>query len=135
MSEAAKKRPQFRNIHITDLAFNYRMPLAAKVSILHRISGVAIFIFLPFILYLLDLSITSEGSYERFRGLLEHPLAKIVVLGLAWGYLHHFCAGIRHLVLDTHTSNTKEGARTTAIITLVVSLALTAVVAVKLFGA
>ena len=135
MSEAAKKRQQFRNIHITDLAFNYRMPLAAKVSILHRISGVVLFLLLPFILYLLDLSLTSEGTYEQFRGVLARPFPKLSVLGLSWAYLHHFCAGIRHLVLDTHVSATKEGARSTAIITLVVSLLLTALVAFKLFGA
>jgi succinate dehydrogenase / fumarate reductase, cytochrome b subunit len=135
MSEALKKdRPEFRNIHVTDI-LRYRMPAAAKVSIMHRISGVLIFLLLPFILWMLDASLTSEISFARFQEVLSHPIAKLIVLALSWGYLHHFCAGLRHLFLDMHFAPGKEGAHSTAIITLVVSLALTAVVALKLFGA
>jgi succinate dehydrogenase / fumarate reductase cytochrome b subunit len=134
MSEAAKNRPQFRNIHVTDLAFNYRMPLAAKVSIMHRISGAFIFLMLPFILYLLDKSLTSEGTYEYFRGYIAHPLVKLAVLALVWGYLHHFCAGIRHLVADVHIGADKDGARKSAVAVLAVSLPLTVLIALKLFG-
>ena len=54
---------------------------------------------------------------------------------LSWAYLHHFCAGIRFLVLDTHVAVNKEGGRQTALAVLVVSLLLTLVVALKLFGA
>lgn len=134
MSEVAKKRPQFRNIHITDLAFNYRMPLAAKVSIMHRISGAFIFLLLPFILYLLDKSLTSEGTYEYFRGYVAHPLVKLTVWLLVWAYLHHFCAGLRHLVMDTHVAATKEGARKSAIAVLAVSLPLAVLVGLKMIG-
>jgi len=134
MSEAVKKRPEFRNIHITDLAFNYRMPLAAKVSIMHRISGAFIFLMLPFLLYLLDNSLTSEGTYEFFRGYLQHVPVKIAVTLLAWSYLHHFCAGIRHLAADLHIGSDKEGARSSAVAVLAVSVPLTALVALKLFG-
>lgn len=134
MSEAAKKRPQFRNIHITDLAFNYRMPLAAKVSIMHRISGAFIFLLLPFILYLLDKSITSEGTYEYFRGYLAHPLVKLTALLLIWAYLHHFCAGIRHLVADLHIGADKDGARKSAVAVLAVSLPLVVLIGLKMFG-
>ena len=66
MSEAAKPRPQFRNIHVTQLA-NYRLPLAGVVSILHRISGLFMFVFLPFILYLLDNSLTSSYSFDYIK--------------------------------------------------------------------
>lgn len=135
MSEALKKdRPQYRNIHVTQI-LRYRMPLAAIVSILHRISGVLIFLLLPFVLFLLDQSLTSELSFEYFKGFLAHPLAKLIVLVLAWGYLHHFCAGVRHLLLDVHFALTKEAARKTALTTLCVSLFLTLLVALKLFGA
>ncbi|WP_151447579.1 succinate dehydrogenase, cytochrome b556 subunit [Lacisediminimonas profundi] len=135
MSEAVKKeRPQFRNIHITQIV-RYRMPLAAIVSILHRVSGALIFLLLPFILFLLDKSLTSEISFDYFKGFLSLWFVKLVVLALSWGYLHHFCAGIRHLLLDVHVAGTKEGARKTAVATLGVSLFLTALVALKLFGA
>jgi succinate dehydrogenase / fumarate reductase, cytochrome b subunit len=135
MAEATKKpRPEFRNIGIGQLS-QYRLPLAGKVSILHRASGLLLFVCLPFILYLLDQSLTSELSFEAFKGFLANPVVKIVVLVLAWSYLHHFCAGIRFLLLDTHVAVNKEGGKQTALIVLIVSLLLTLAVALKLFGA
>lgn len=134
MSAVNKDRPQFRNIGITQIV-RYRMPLSAIVSILHRISGLLIFLFLPFLLYLLEQSLTSEISFEHFKGILSHWTAKVLVLALAWAYLHHFCAGIRHLFQDAHIGLTKEATRTSALVSLAVSLLLTALVAAKLFGA
>ncbi|MCL4747389.1 MAG: succinate dehydrogenase, cytochrome b556 subunit [Burkholderiaceae bacterium] len=132
---AGDARPQFRNIHVTQLA-QYRLPLAALVSILHRVSGAALLVFgLPFVLYLFEMSLTSELSFQTFRAVSSHWFAKLVLLGLIWAYLHHFCAGIRYLFLDIHVGVAKAPSRTTAAITLGVSLALTAVVALKLFGA
>ena len=139
MSEAVKEvakndRPQFRNINIWDL-LNYRFPLASIVSVLHRISGGLIFLLLPFVLYLLDQSLTSESTFGYFRGIVSNWCAKLVILALCWAYLQHFCAGIRHLVMDTHLGLDKDSARRSAIAVLVVSLSLTALVALKLFGA
>ena len=135
MSEAVRKeRREFRNIHVTQIA-RYRMPLSAIVSILHRISGALIFLLLPVALYLLDRSLTSETSFDYFKGIISHGFVKLVLLALAWAYLHHFCAGIRHLLMDKHFALSKEGARRTAAVTLVISLLLTALVALKLFGA
>jgi succinate dehydrogenase / fumarate reductase cytochrome b subunit len=138
MSEAVKEvpkkvRPEFRNIHITELS-NYRMPPSAIVSILHRISGAGMFLMMPFLLYLLQLSLRSEDSFMQFKGVLEHVLVKILVLGLSWAYLHHFCAGIRHLFMDNHFALDKDGSRITAKAVLIVSLLLTVVVGLKLFG-
>lgn len=133
MSEAGKNRPQFRNIHVTQIA-TYRMPLAALVSILHRISGFAIFLLLPFILFLLDKSLTSEISFEYLKGFTSHWFVKLVILGLSWAYLHHFCAGIRHLTMDLHIGLNKDGARRSAAGVLSVSIPLAVLVALKLFG-
>ncbi|KAA0080428.1 succinate dehydrogenase, cytochrome b556 subunit, partial [Paraburkholderia sp. T12-10] len=73
MAEAVKKpRPEFRNIGIGDITMTYRLPLAAKVSILHRVSGAALFLFLPFLLYLFSQSLTSELSFEVFKGFLSN---------------------------------------------------------------
>ncbi|HQP66601.1 MAG TPA: succinate dehydrogenase, cytochrome b556 subunit [Quisquiliibacterium sp.] len=130
----ARARPEFRNIHVSQLS-QYRLPLAGIVSILHRISGAAMFLVgIPFILYLFQQSITSEISFENYRAVVGSPLGKIVLLGLVWGYLHHFCAGIRYLLLDMHVGVEKESSRTSAAVVLGVSLVLTAVVALKLFG-
>jgi succinate dehydrogenase / fumarate reductase cytochrome b subunit len=134
MSEAVKKsRPQFRNIHITQLP-NYRLPLAGLVSILHRISGALMFVLLPFILYLLELSITSEISFNNMRAIVSHWFVKLIILALSWAYLHHFAAGIRHLFMDMHMALTKDGSRHSAASVLAISLFLTLLVALKLFG-
>jgi succinate dehydrogenase / fumarate reductase cytochrome b subunit len=134
MSEAANKnRPQFKNIGIVDI-LRYRMPLAGLVSILHRISGALMFLLLPFILYLLEKSLTSEISFDHFKGITSHWFVKLVILALAWGYLHHFSAGIRHLIMDMHIGLDKDSARVSAAAVLVVSLVLTLLVALKLFG-
>lgn len=134
MSEAAKKsRPQYSNIHVTQI-LQYRMPLAAWVSILHRVSGVLMFVLLPFVLYLLEQSLTSESTFDTLRGIVAHPFTKLVILALSWAYLHHFLAGIRHLVMDLHYALSKDGSRHTAFSVLAVSLLLTLLVALKLFG-
>ncbi|MDB5793702.1 MAG: Succinate dehydrogenase cytochrome b-556 subunit [Noviherbaspirillum sp.] len=135
MSEAVEKsRRQFRNIHVTQIV-QYRLPLAGIISILHRVSGALMFLLLPFVLYLLDKSLLSEISFEYFKGLTSHWFVKLIILALVWAYLHHFCAGIRHLLMDTHVGLDKDSARKTSVAVFVVSLAVTAVVALKLIGA
>jgi succinate dehydrogenase / fumarate reductase cytochrome b subunit len=135
MSENVKpSRPQFRNININQI-ITYRLPLAGVVSILHRISGLLMFLLLPFILYLLDRSLVSEDSFEYFKGVTSGVFVKLVILALSWAYLHHFCAGIRHLLMDNHIGLDKDSARVSAVTVLMISLVLAAVVALKLFGA
>jgi succinate dehydrogenase / fumarate reductase cytochrome b subunit len=138
MSEAVretpkKARPEFRNIHVTELS-NYRLPPAGIVSILHRISGFLMFLLLPFVLYLLQLSLVSEISFSYFQGIASFWLVKLILLALVWGYLQHFCSGVRHLFMDVHVAIEKDSARKTALSVLVISLLLTALVGLKLFG-
>ena len=128
-------RPQFRNIHVSQI-LQYRLPLAGVVSILHRVSGTLMFLVgLPFMLYLFQQSITSEISFDSYRAIVGSPLGKLVLLALLWAYLHHFCAGIRYLLLDIHVGTAKEQAKTSAGVVMAVSLALTAIFGLKLFGA
>lgn len=135
MSEAVKKnRRQFGVMTFGDIR-HYRLPIPAYVSILHRIGGVFLFFFLPFILFLLDESLTSEISFDYMKGFVSHWFAKLIILGLAWSYLHHFCAGVRHMFMDFHVGLEKQTARKSSVIVLIVSLLLTVGVAWKLFGA
>jgi len=135
MSEVAKKsRPRYSNIHVTQIV-HYRLPLAGLVSILHRISGALMFLLLPFILYLLELSITSEISFNNLRAIVSSWFVKLIILALSWAYLHHFAAGIRHLFMDMHMGLSKQGSRHSAASVLAISLFLTLLVALKLFGA
>lgn len=134
MTEATKKtRPQFSNIHISQI-IRYRLPAAGMVSILHRVSGALMFLLLPFVLYLFDKSITSEISFAYLQGIASHWFVKLIILALSWAYLHHFCGGIRHLIMDAHIGLTKEGARKSAHTVFIVSLPLALLVALKLFG-
>ena len=128
-----KDRPVYRNIGLAQL-IKYRLPWAGKVSILHRISGAVLFLLLPFILYLLDQSLASELSYQKFQVLTGNVLVKIICLGLVWCFLHHFCAGIRYLLLDLEIGVEKSESNRSAIIVLIIGIALTAVVGLKLFG-
>jgi succinate dehydrogenase / fumarate reductase cytochrome b subunit len=142
MTELAKKRPEFRNINaFTDLP-GYRLPVAGIVSILHRVSGVLMFVLLPFIIWLFDTSLSSEISFARFRsaftsglGFLPGWFIKLVALALIWAYLHHFIAGLRHLWMDvSHAAVSKEFGAKSAVFTLAASLLLTLALGLKLFG-
>jgi succinate dehydrogenase / fumarate reductase cytochrome b subunit len=96
------------------------------VSILHRVSGALMFLLLPFIVWMFDVSVSSEVSYERLhqrlRGRHRLPaglvLIKLVALALIWAYLHHFIAGMRHLWMDMTHSVTKEQGHMSAMATL-----------------
>mgnify|MGYP000063482133 CR=1 FL=1 len=141
MTELAKKRPEFRNIHaLTDLP-TYRLPAAGIVSILHRISGAVMFLLLPLIVWLFDTSVSSEISFAKFKaafnvgiGIAPGWFVKLLVLALIWAYLHHLIAGVRHLYMDVQHAVSKEFGKSSAIATLVLSLGLTAVLGAKLFG-
>jgi succinate dehydrogenase / fumarate reductase, cytochrome b subunit len=134
-----KPRPVFRNIHVTQI-IKYRLPPAGMVSIGHRISGVMMFLLLPFVVWLFDVTLTSEVSYGRFSsaytaglGIFPAWIVKLVTLGLIWAFLHHFVAGLRHLWMDMTHAVTKEFGRISALVTLGVSLLLTLVLGFKLF--
>jgi succinate dehydrogenase / fumarate reductase, cytochrome b subunit len=135
MSEAVKKNRRQFGVMSFAQAIHYRLPLAGIVSILHRVSGMLIFLLLPFILYMLDKSLTSEISFEYFKGYTSHFLVKLAILALVWAYLHHFCAGVRHLLMDLHMGLDKDSARKSSVTVFAVSLPLAALVALKLFGA
>jgi len=136
MSDASGKlRPQHRNIGVAEI-LKYRLPLAGIVSILHRISGVLLFLIgIPLILYMLQLSLTSEVSYEAFESFASGFLVKFILLVLLWGFFHHLCAGIRFLLLDLHIGIEKEHSVLSSKIVFVASAVLTLIGALKLFGA
>jgi succinate dehydrogenase / fumarate reductase cytochrome b subunit len=123
-------RPVFRNINVSDLV-RYRLPVPGIVSILHRVSGALLFLFLWLILWLLQASVTDVA---RFQALYANPLVKLVVIALLWSLMHHLCAGIRFLVMDVSPNATdlKPGRQSAAVV-LVVSILLTVLVGMKLW--
>lgn len=135
------KRPEFRNIHVLKDLPGYRLPPAGIVSILHRISGFIMFLLMPFIIWMFDTSVSSEISHSKFRavfnvgvGFVPGWFFKLVVLAILWAYLHHFIAGLRHLWMDVNHAVSKEFGKSSAQVTLVLSIGLTIVLAAKLFG-
>ncbi len=128
MPGLAKQRPKFLNL------FAIRLPLAGYASIFHRVSGIGLFLMLPLLIWLLDKSLSTPEAYAQFKVVFDCMLVKLVLLGLLWAFLHHFCMGIRILLLDVHVGIDKESAHKSSIAVMVVSLTLTAILGGKLLG-
>ena len=132
---ARKARPQYRNIHVSQI-LSYRLPPAGIVSILHRVSGALLFLVgIPFSLYLLQQSLTSEISFESYRAIVGSIPGKLVLLALIWAFVHHSVAGIRYLLLDRHVGIQKMAAAKSATAVLGITAVLTVILGLKLFGA
>ncbi len=130
---ASKRRPEFRNIHVI-LNVQYRLPLAGEMSILHRISGAGMFLTLPLIVWLFDMSLTSELSYAQLTEVSSHWFVKIIYCALAWAFIHHFFGGIRHLVNDAHIGISKEASPTMAKSFMAISLLVSGLAWLFIFG-
>jgi len=122
-----KKRPKHLALHLI------KLPLAAYVSILHRLSGLLLFVFLPLMLWVLHSSLRSISSYTGLMELLQHPLSKMLWLVLLWAFLHHFCAGIRYLAIDLHLTSSLAKARASSKWVIGISLILTILIGVRLW--
>lgn len=127
MAEMAIKKKRPKNLDLMSI----RLPLPGIVSIIHRISGAVIFLLLPVLLWLLQSSLTSPETFAVFKSVVGNPLVKTVLLGLIWLYMHHFCAGIRYLLLDLHKGIDLESARLSSKIVFAVSIALTLIIGAK----
>jgi succinate dehydrogenase / fumarate reductase cytochrome b subunit len=99
----------------------FRWPIAAITSILHRISGGFIFFGLAALLYLLDLSLSSQAGFDEAAVLLSGTTVKLIVWAVASGILYHLIAGIKHLIMDYGIGETVEGGKTGAILVLAAS--------------
>ena len=116
-----KKRP--RNLNLA-LLRTYSLPLPGKVSIFHRVSGAGLFLCLPVLLWLFSASLTSPETFATFQSVFSSLPAKVVIAGLIWAYVHHFCAGIRFLLMDVHIGVDKAPARKSAAAVFAVSIPL-----------
>ena len=126
MPELTRKRPKYLNL------VAIRLPLAGFASILHRLSGAGLFFMLPLLIYLLQLSLGSADDFAALQRILAWIPVKLLLLGLLWAFLHHFCMGIRILLIDVHVGVDKAAAALSAKLVLAVSLFLTAILGAKL---
>ena len=123
-----KPRPVYLNL------FAIRMPLPAIVSILHRASGALLFLLgIPLVLYVVQRALQSPDAWAQMRSAFDAPLAKITAVVLAWAFLHHLLAGIRHLLLDAHVGVDLPAARRSSAVTLVLAVVITVAIAVRLW--
>jgi succinate dehydrogenase / fumarate reductase cytochrome b subunit len=130
MPEMKKQRPKYLALH------EIRLPVAGYASILHRVSGAGLFLMLPLLIWLFQLSLDStQNGSALFAAVTGNLLVKLVLLGLLWAFLHHFCMGIRILLIDIHVGVEKQQAHASAIAVLAVSLTLTLIFGLKLLGA
>ena len=117
------KRPVYLNL------FKIRLPTTGIVSFAHRISGVLLFLAIPFSIYVLNLSVTSSQGYDESVQLLQHPISQIILLILVWALVHHFLAGIRYLLLDFDIGIEKASSNMSAWTVLVIEVCIMAVYA------
>jgi succinate dehydrogenase / fumarate reductase cytochrome b subunit len=130
MQEITKPRPKYLALH------EIRLPLAGYASILHRVSGAGLFLMLPLLIWLFQLSLDStQNGSALFAAVTGNILVKLILLGLLWAFLHHFWMGIRILLIDIHVGVEKQQAHASAIAVLAVSLTLTLIFGLKLLGA
>ena len=115
-----KKRPIYFNLRLI------RLPVPGLVSLLHRISGLALFLMLPLFLMMLQDSLLTIESYTRLTETLRYPISKALLIVALWALMHHMCAGIRHLLMNMHLGLNLSQARTSSRWVLSVGLSLTA---------
>jgi len=127
MPETVKQRPKYLNL------VEIRLPLPGVTSIMHRISGGVLFLTLPILVYLFQLSLGTPQEFETLKAIVGNPIAKLILLALMWGFIHHFCMGIRILLIDVHHCVELQAARQSAMVVLCVSIPVTLILAVKLW--
>ncbi|HKB83510.1 MAG TPA: succinate dehydrogenase, cytochrome b556 subunit [Burkholderiales bacterium] len=123
----ASQRPKYLDL------FRIRLPLPGLVSILHRISGTALFLFAWALLYLLQESLRSPESHAHFVQFTGHWPVKLFLIGMLWSFLHHFFAGLRFLLLDVNVAGELGATRAMSWAVLVASMILTAILGVRLW--
>lgn len=127
MKSHGAPRPKYLDlIHI-------HLPIPGIVSILHRIGGAALFVFLPLLLYLLQRSLGTPEEFGVLSDGISNLIFKVVLIGLLWAFLHHLCAGVRHLASDLDLGTEIKSARFASWLVLAVSIGLTIVIGVRIW--
>ncbi|MEH6564467.1 MAG: succinate dehydrogenase, cytochrome b556 subunit [Halopseudomonas sp.] len=107
-----------------------KLPVTGVTSFLHRVSGIILFLSIAILLWMLDVSLSSESGFEQVQDCLQHPLAKLVIWGILSALLYHLVAGVRHLIMDAGVGEGLESGILGSKIVLVVSVILIVLVGV-----
>lgn len=137
MSPEISKSPMRKVRKIRNIGFSqilrYHYPIQAKISILHRVSGVLLFVALPFLLYLLDQSLASELSFSQLQITLTHWPVQLALSVTAWAISFHSCAGLRHVLMDLHLLQGRKAIQSSAYAVVALSSLLTLWLGFKIF--
>ena len=109
-------KKKFRNFNL----FTIRYPFTAIISILHRLSGIFVFLFIPFLLWMLDISSGSSVGFERIQSVLTNPAVKAILWLILVAIWYHIIAGIRHLLMDIGIGESLRSARISGGITVTI---------------
>ena len=109
LDKQIEKRP--KNFNLLSVKF----PMSAVMSVGHRAAGILLFLLLPYLLYLLQLSLNNETDFLLVKEQLQSPIAKFFSLIIIWSLVHHFLAGIRYFLLDIDVGIEKHLAQKTAV--------------------
>ncbi len=104
--------------------YTVKFPITAIVSILHRVSGVVMLGGVIILIWMLDLSLTSQEGFNSIQEILQAPLAKIILWGVLAALAYHLVAGIRHLMMDVGFGETLESGKRGAVISIALSAVL-----------
>ena len=107
-----RPRPVYLNL------LQFRFPVTAVVSILHRISGVLMFLFIPVSIYLLGKSLQSDQAYQETINQLNTFGGRAGMILMAWALFHHLFAGMRYFLIDLEWVISRQGARVSAWVVL-----------------
>ena len=113
--------------------FTIKFPLPAISSILHRISGVILFLFIPVLLCALKYSLTSQGDFDELHNYMSNPIAKFFLWVLLASFIYHLIAGVRHLMMDLNIGVDIRTGKLTALITILLSGILAIIVGIWLW--
>lgn len=122
-----KQRPVYLDIH------SIRLPIPGIASILHRLSGVILFVSIPIVLCLFGGTLSDAEKFQNYQNFVANPLVKIALIVLLWAFLHHALAGIRFLLLDAHKGIELKSARMSAKIVVIAAVVLAVVLGVVLW--
>ncbi len=125
-------KPTARPVYLNLIRIH--LPLPGWVSILHRVSGALLFIALPPAVWVLSMSLADETGFQRAAEWFSHPLARLMLLGLIWAFVHHLLAGLRHLALDVHWGTDLKRTRQSSFAVMLASGLVTLLAAWRLFA-
>ncbi|MDH5484311.1 MAG: succinate dehydrogenase, cytochrome b556 subunit [Gammaproteobacteria bacterium] len=115
---ATDSRPFFLNL------IKIRLPVQGMVSIFHRVTGVLMFIAIPFMAWLLDMSLQGEQGFSHTIEILSAPFSLFVIAIMTWSLVHHLLAGIRYLFIDFELGLSKQQSRYSAWLVFIIEFIL-----------